>query len=323
MATRGLNGVNGTGYPNGVNGTGHSNGVNGTGYPNGANGTSRPEPTEEWVKPYKAYKNPDFLGSKDARMIRIFCEMEESHARLAREGVENVVMVFGSARAMSREEYDKKAEKLNSDTSPEGEQARERLRKQEFLVRYHVEVTKFGHLFSVWAQDYARKHPDYSVLLGTGGGPGMMEAANKGAYMAGNPSLGFGISVPFEPGLNKYVTPELAFEYHYFFTRKFWMSAKCKGLVVAPGGLGTCDELFEFLTLMQTGKIKSKIPVVLLGKEFWPKVLNLQSLVDFGMISEADRDACHVVDTAEEAMEIITRGTEQILVKTGQSAGVR
>merc|ERR1712100_562401 len=122
-------------------------------------------------------------------------------------------------------------------------------------------------------------------------------------------------------GLNKYVTPELAFEYHYFFTRKFWMSAKCKGLVVAPGGLGTCDELFEFLTLMQTGKIKDKIPVVLLGKDFWPKVLNLQSLVDFGMISEADRDACHIVDTAEEAMEIITAGTGKILAPTASRRG--
>jgi uncharacterized protein (TIGR00730 family) len=256
-------------------------------------------------------------------MIRIFCEMEESHARLEREGVENVIMVFGSARAMSREEFDQKEETLKGDTSPAGEQARERLRKQEFLIRYHEEVTKFGKLFSVWAQDYEAEHPGYSILLGTGGGPGMMEAANKGAYLAGNPSLGFGISVPFEPGLNKFVTPQLAFEYHYFFTRKFWMSAKCKGLVVAPGGLGTCDELFEFLTLMQTGKIKYKIPVVLLGKEFWPKVFNLQSLVDFGMISEADRDSCHIVDTAEEAMEIITNGCQSILTKTGQSGGLR
>merc|ERR1719498_484091 len=275
-----------------------------------------PEPVEDWVKPHKAYKNTEFLASKEARMIRIFCEMEESHVRLQREGVENVIMVFGSARAMNRHEFDKKAAKLSADTTPEGEQARERLRKQEFLIKYHDEVTKLGRLFSAWAQEYEKKHPGYSILLGTGGGPGMMEAANKGAYMAGNPSLGFGISVPFEPGLNKYVTPELAFEYHYFFTRKFWMSAKCKGLVVAPGGLGTCDELFEFLTLMQTGKIKDKIPVVLLGRDFWPKVLNLQSLVDFGMISEADRDSCHIVDTAEEAMEIITARTTKILAKT-------
>merc|ERR1719498_901593 len=118
-----------------------------------------PEPIEDWVKPYKAYKNPDFLASKEARMIRIFCEMEESHVRLEREGVENVVMVFGSARAMSREEFDNKAAKLNADTSPEGEQARERLRKQEFLIKYHEEVTKFGRLFSAWAQDYEKKAP--------------------------------------------------------------------------------------------------------------------------------------------------------------------
>merc|ERR1719169_186973 len=121
--------------------------------------TCRPEPTEEWVKPHKAYKNADFMASKEARMVRIFCEMEESHVRLEREGVENVIMVFGSARAMSREEFDKKAAKLSADTTPEGEQARERLRKQEFLIRYHEEVTKFGRLFSAWATDYERHHP--------------------------------------------------------------------------------------------------------------------------------------------------------------------
>jgi uncharacterized protein (TIGR00730 family) len=275
-----------------------------------------PEPTEQFVKPHKAYKNNDFLNSEGARMIRITCEMEESHVRLEREGVENVVMVFGSARAMSREEFMKKEAALKDDDTPAGLLAQERLNKQFFLIRYHDEVVKFGKLFSTWALDYEKAHGP-SILLGTGGGPGMMEAANKGAYLAGNPSLGFGISVPFEPGLNKYVTPQLAFEYHYFFTRKFWMSAKCKGLVVAPGGIGTCDELFEFLTLVQTGKIKYKIPVVLLGKEFWPKVLSMQALVDFGMISTADRDSCHIVDTAEEAMEVITEGLPGILTHSG------
>merc|ERR1712167_524251 len=119
-----------------------------------------------------------------------------------------------------------------------------------------------------------------AYVVGTGAGPGMMEAANEGAYKAKGPSVGFGISLPFEDGLNPYVTPSLGFEFHYFFSRKFWMSERCQALVVAPGGLGTCDELFEFITLMQTGKIKARIPIVLLGREFWPKVLNLQSLVD-------------------------------------------
>merc|ERR1719428_343929 len=221
-------------------------------------------------------------------------------------------MVFGSARAMSREEFDKKTEALKGDTTPAGEQARERLRKQEFLIKYHEEVTKFGKLFSVWAQDYESEHPGYSVLLGTGGGPGMMEAANKGAYLAGNPSLGFGISVPFEPGLNKYVTPQLAFEYHYFFTRKFWMSAKCKGLVVAPGGLGTCDELFEFLTLVQTGKIKRSIPVVLIGKKFWHDCITWDAFVDYGMISAQDASQLKFADTAEEAFQFLVDGIEKM-----------
>jgi hypothetical protein len=269
-------------------------------------------PAEEWVKPHKAYKNLDFLNSKAARMIRITCEFEETQARLEKEGVENVVMVFGSARAMSREDYNAKLKKLSASTDATAKQQISRLQKQEFLITYHDEVVKFGKLFSQWAAHYERTHGP-CILLGTGGGPGMMEAANKGAYEAGNPSLGFGISVPFEPGLNKYVTKELAFEYHYFFTRKFWMSAKCKGLVVAPGGLGTCDELFEFMTLVQTGKIKHKIPVVLIGKEFWSKVLNFEALVEFGMISEADRDSVQVVDTAEEAMAAITPKLQDLL----------
>merc|ERR1719174_3531891 len=122
-----------------------------------------------------------------------------------------------------------------------------------------------------------------------------MEAANKGATLAGGKSIGFGISLPFEDGLNPYVTPSLGFEFHYFFTRKFWMSYKCMGLVVAPGGLGTCDELFEVVTLMQTGKIKRQLPVILIGRKFW------QAFVDYGMISEQDASQLIFADTAEEA----------------------
>jgi hypothetical protein len=269
-------------------------------------------PKDNFVKPDKAYKNLDFLNSKAARMIRITCEMEETHARLTSEGVENVVMVFGSARAMSRGDYQAKLRALQSQTGPAAESQLSRLQKQEFLIQYHDEVTKFGKLFSTWANKHEEENGP-CILLGTGGGPGMMEAANKGAFEAGNPSLGFGISVPFEPGLNPYVTKELAFEYHYFFTRKFWMSVKCKGLVVAPGGLGTCDELFEFMTLVQTGKIKHKIPIVLLGKAFWSKVLNFEALVEYGMISEADRDSVNMVDTAEEAMAVIVPKLTELL----------
>merc|ERR550514_1740619 len=129
----------------------------------------------------------------------------------------------------------------------------------------------------------AETMPQY--VVGTGAGPGMMTAANRGAHLAGGRSVGFGISLPFEDGLNPYVTPSLGFEFHYFFTRKFWMSYKCMGLVVAPGGLGTADELFELLTLMQTEKIKKSLPVILFGEEYWQQVLNLQAMEEYGLLS--------------------------------------
>merc|ERR1712100_217009 len=139
-----------------------------------------------------------------------------------------------------------------------------------------------------------------------------MQAANEGAAKAGGKSVGFGISLPFEDRLNDYCTPELSFEFHYFFTRKFWMAYKCMGLVVAPGGLGTCDELFELMTLKQTGKIKHNLPIILIGKKFWTDCINWQAFVDYGMISQSDYDQIHFADDADEAFGILTKGIENI-----------
>merc|ERR1719401_1826106 len=156
----------------------------------------------------------------------------------------------------------------------------------------------------------AEGKPKYCV--GTGGGPGMMEAANKGAALAGGQSIGFGISLPFEDRLNPHVTPDLGFEFHYFFTRKFWMSYKCMGLVVAPGGLGTCDELFEIITLMQTGKIKRHLPIILIGRQFWQACINWKAFVDYGMISDQDADQLIFADSAEEAWPHLMAGIERL-----------
>merc|ERR1719433_331849 len=139
-----------------------------------------------------------------------------------------------------------------------------------------------------------------------------MSAANKGAYLAGGKSVGFGISLPFEDGLNPYVTPEIGFEFHYFFTRKFWMSWKCMGLVVAPGGLGTCDELFELITLMQTRKIQRQLPVILIGKKFWQACINWQAFVEYGMIADEDAEQLVFADTAEEAFQALVAGVERM-----------
>ena len=140
----------------------------------------------------------------------------------------------------------------------------------------------------------------------------MMRAANKGAHEAGEKSVGFGISVPFEDGLNPYVTPALGFEFHYFFTRKFWMAYKVMGLVVAPGGLGTLDELFELVTLMQTGKIKRKIPIVLMGKGYWDKVLNFEAMVEYGMIAQNDVDGIYRTDCVDDAHNYLTKHIDEM-----------
>lgn len=270
----------------------------------------------EGPKPPKAYKNSEFLNSSEARLIRIMCELQEPGARLDAAGVDNIVVFFGSARAKPRAEFQEALRKAEvaAAAAPENnalQAALARIRKQEFLIPMFDVTTEVAKRLTEWSQSRAREgKPTY--VVGTGGGPGMMEAANKGAKLAKGPSVGFGISLPFEDRLNPYVDSELAFEFHYFFTRKFWMSYKCMGLVVAPGGLGTCDELFELLTLMQTGKIKRKLPIILIGKKFWQTCINFEAFVEYGMISEDDAKHIRFVDTAEEAYQALRSGIERI-----------
>lgn len=267
-------------------------------------------------KPNKSYANDAFLNSRDARLIRIMCELEEPGARLDAQGVDNIVMFFGSARAKPRKEYEQAVIEAEAalKASPEDKKAQgalERLRKQEFLVGMFDVVRETTRRLTLWSMERAGKGlPSY--IVGTGGGPGMMQAANQGAADAAGPTAGLGISLPFEKGLNPYVTPSLAFEFHYFFTRKFWMAYKCMGLVVAPGGFGTCDELFELLTLMQTGKIKQPLPVVLIGKKFWKDCINWEAFVNYGMISDQDASQLHFADTAEEAFRFLKEGIENM-----------
>lgn len=268
------------------------------------------------VKVHKAYRNDEFLNSNQARLIRIMCELEEPGARMDAEGVENVVMFFGSARAKPRPAYEaavREAEaKLAASPGDAGAKAGlERLRKQEFLVGMFDVVVQTTRLLTEWSmRRQAEGRPAYYV--GTGGGPGMMQAANEGATKGGGKSAGLGISLPFEDGLNPYVTPSLGFEFHYFFTRKFWMAYKCMGLVVAPGGLGTCDELFELLTLIQTGKIKRPLPVILIGKKFWHDCITWDAFVEYGMISAQDASQLKFADTAEEAFQFLVDGIEKM-----------
>lgn len=284
--------------------------------PEGEESSEPAESLPEGPKPAKAYKSNAFLSSPTARMVRVACEMEEPKQRLEEEGIHNVVMFFGSARARPREQYEvsvreaeAKAAADPSDAAAQGALAR--LRKQAFLVPMFDATRELARMLTEWSdQRTSQGKPSY--VVGSGGGPGMMEAANEGAYKAGGKSVGFGISLPFEDRLNPWVTPELAFEFHYFFTRKFWMSYKCMGLVVAPGGLGTCDELFEVITLMQTGKIKRKLPVILLGKQFWRDCIQWEAFVEYGMISQGDADQLIFADTAEEAFPHLIAGIQRL-----------
>ncbi|CAK9115560.1 unnamed protein product [Durusdinium trenchii] len=255
-------------------------------------------------RPPKAYKNNDFLNSTEARLIRIMCELEEPKDRLRTEAVDNIVMFFGSARAKPKDQYEAAVKEAEAKVAANPGDAKlqsalTRLKKQEFLVGMFDVVRETCRLLTLWTQNRAKQGlPEYHV--GTGGGPGMMAAANEGAAQAKGKSIGFGISVPFEDGLNPYVTESLGFEFHYFFTRKFWMAFKCMGLVVAPGGFGTCDELFELLTLMQTGKIKRQLPIVLIGKKFWKDCIQWDAFVHYGMISDWDSQQLRFADTAED-----------------------
>lgn len=254
-------------------------------------------------KPQKAYKNEEFLNGAHARLLRIQCEFEEPRARLAQNGVENIVMIFGSARSKGPEEYRKNLAELRAKaaTDPKVQPQLIRAERMQFLCRYHDETVKLSKLITEFSMSREKGLPTYTV--GTGAGPGMMEAANEGAWRAGGRSCGFGISLPFETGLNPYVSPELGFEFHYFFTRKYWMAYKCMGLVVAPGGYGTCDELFEILTLMQTQKIKHRLPVVLFGREYWSEVLHLDVMEEFAVLGPAAKEMVYTCDNAEEALE--------------------
>ena len=267
-------------------------------------------------KPPKAYKNNDFLNSTEARLIRIMCELEEPKERLNANSVDNIVMFFGSARAKPKDQYEAAVKEAEAKVKANPGDAKlqsalVRLKKQEFLVGMFDVVRETCRLLSEWSMKRSKQGlAEYHV--GTGGGPGMMAAANEGAALAKGKSIGLGISVPFEDGLNPWVTPELGFEFHYFFTRKFWMAFKCMGLVVAPGGFGTCDELFELLTLMQTGKIKRQLPIVLIGKKFWKDCIQWDAFVHYGMISDWDAQQLRFADTAEEAMQHLIEGIEAL-----------
>jgi uncharacterized protein (TIGR00730 family) len=246
-----------------------------------------------------AYENPDFLNSPDGRILRIMSEYAEPLARFRREQIQDTVVFFGSARFLSSEEATKTLQNLPED-------GRHRAQAAVNMARYYEDARRMAFLLSEWAAQIPARRKRFVVT--TGGGPGIMEAANRGAREAGSKTVGLNIRLPFEQYPNPYITPSLNFEFHYFFMRKFWFAYLAKALVIFPGGFGTMDELFEILTLAQTQKLAKKILVVIYGREYWDRLINFQTMVEAGAISPPDLELFKIVDTPEEGFEFLREG---------------
>ena len=257
-----------------------------------------------------AYQNEPFLNSPDGRILRMLAEYQEPLARFRREQIQDTVVFFGSARFQGSEAAAQTLSALKENhASSAAEQLQQDLKRAQAgvdMARYYEDARKLAHMLTKWSTKIpARRH---RFVVTTGGGPGIMEAANLGAYEAGGKSIGLNIQLPFEQYPNQYITPALNFQFHYFFMRKFWFAYLAKGLVIFPGGFGTMDELFEILTLAQTDKLAKKILVIIYGSEYWNRVINFQAFVDAGTVSPQDLDLIKVVDNPEEAFESLRDG---------------
>jgi hypothetical protein len=257
-----------------------------------------------------AYENEPFLNSPDGRILRILSEYAEPLARFRREQIQDTVVFFGSARLKSPSNAQAElttAQQSGTGDPPQAEQRKvSRALADLDMARYYEDSRKLAYLLTEWSVQIPARRRRFVVT--TGGGPGIMEAANLGAKQAGGKTIGLNINLPMEQNPNPYITPSLNFEFHYFFMRKFWFAYLAKALVIFPGGFGTLDELFEILTLAQTEKLAKKILVVIYGREYWNRVLNFQTMVDAGTISPSDLDQFKIVDTPEEGFEFLRDG---------------
>jgi uncharacterized protein (TIGR00730 family) len=272
-----------------------------------------------------AYENADFLNSPDGRMLRILAEYQEPMARFRRGRIQDTVVFFGSARFRALDVANSELELLantgsaqpapkdEQPASPEeiksGETSAQKLKLAEAAVemaQYYEDARRLAGMVATWSKTLpGRRH---RFVVTSGGGPGIMEAANRGAYEAGCKTIGLNIRLPFEQHPNPYITPALSFDFHYFFMRKYWFAYLAKALVVFPGGFGTLDEMFELLTLAQTKKLAKKITVVIYGSEYWKKVINLELLAEKGAIATADLELFQFADTPEEAFALLKAG---------------
>src|SRR3954470_14671836 len=270
-----------------------------------------------------AYENGDFLNSPDGRVLRILSEYSEPLARFRRERIQDTVVFFGSARFASLSDAQGALtllDKPGSARPADYDEQKKRLGAAIKMARYYEEARELARKLTEW--NLTLPYKKHRFVVTSGGGPGIMEAANRGAREAGGKTIGLNIRLPYEQYPNRYITPELNFEFHYFFMRKYWFAYLAKALVIFPGGFGTLDELFEILTLVQTQKLAKKVLVLIYGgKEYWQKILNIDALIEFGAVSPEDRQLYRYADSPDEAFNTLREGlTKYHLQRPSQQA---
>ena len=257
-----------------------------------------------------AYKNEPFLSSPDGRILRILAEYQEPLSRFRREQIQDTVVFFGSARFQGGDAARNNLTTVEKNDAQipalQHENSLKRARAAVDMARYYEDARRLAFLLTGWSIQIPARRRRFVVT--TGGGPGIMEAANLGAHEAGGKSIGLNINLPFEQNPNSYITPALNFEFHYFFMRKFWFAYLAKALVIFPGGFGTIDELFEILTLAQTDKLAKKILVVIYGSDYWHRIMNFQAFVDAGTVAPEDLNLFKFVDSPEDAFTFLRDG---------------
>jgi uncharacterized protein (TIGR00730 family) len=258
-------------------------------------------------KPVKAYKDIDFLTSADGRTIRLLAEYLEPQSRFRKAKVKDTIVFYGSARIPSRKDALAKVKKLKKRKKVNEAELDAALTNLE-MSRYYEDTVNLSRMLTKWSMGIDEIH---RFVICSGGGPGIMEASNKGAKLAGGKSIGLNISLPFEQEPNPYITDALNFEFHYFFMRKFWFAYLAKALIIMPGGFGTMDELFELLTLVQTGKIKKKMPIVVYDKKFWEDVFNFKELGKKRLVDPEDLKLFHIAESVEDAFNFVKSNLEK------------
>ncbi len=263
-----------------------------------------------------AYNNSEFMNSAGARELRILSEFIEPKLRFSKNKIIDTIVFFGSARIKSEKEAKAKLRELKKSDNKTSRKYKNELEKAEKMLvmsHYYEDAVELSKRLTEWSMKLSKEEKRFIVC--SGGGPGIMEAANKGAKLAGGDSIGLNISIPFEQFGNKYLKPESTFEFHYFFMRKFWFVYLAKALIVFPGGFGTLDEFMEVLTLMQTKKIKKDMKVIIYDEKFWKQIINFDKLIEFGTVSKSDMKLFDFCSTVDEAYNKVTAHFEKFYLK--------